>query len=213
MSSMMGSISLKKASGLLIVLIAHTALLWGLWQPPLIPRSTEAERLFVNFIAPPAPERKVERKPPPRPKASETPPPRQLVAETAVVAPADDVAPAPPPAPRIEAPVAPPALPAPPAPAGPVSLATELSAACLERIAPAYPPLSRRLGEEGVVVLHVELDESGAVAQAHVRTSSGFRRLDEAALAAIKGWRCLPAQRNGQPVRASALQPFKFVLQ
>jgi len=53
----------------------------------------------------------------------------------------------------------------------------------------------------------------GAVSAAQVATPSGFARLDEAALAAVRRWRCMPAQRDGQPVRAVALQPFKFVLQ
>jgi len=63
------------------------------------------------------------------------------------------------------------------------------------------------------VVLRVELDEQGNVSASRVATSSGFARLDEAALAAVKTWRCNPARRDGQPVRAVALQPFKFVLQ
>ena len=112
---------------------------------------------------------------------------------------------APPPAPPGEA--------APARPAGPVSLGSELAVACPERSAPVYPPLSRRQGEEGKVVLRVELDEQGRVGAARVATASGFARLDEAALAAVKTWRCNPARRDGQPVRAVALQPFKFVLQ
>ncbi len=96
---------------------------------------------------------------------------------------------------------------------GPVTLSSELSVACPELNAPAYPPLSRRLGEEGKLVLRVELDENGRVNVAHVVNSSGFKRLDEAAMVAVKTWRCTPPQRNGQPVRAIALQPFNFVLQ
>jgi protein TonB len=76
-----------------------------------------------------------------------------------------------------------------------------------------YPAISKRLGEEGSVVLRVELDEQGNIGMAHISSSSGLTRLDEAALAAVKAWRCTPAMRNGQPVRATALQPFKFVLQ
>lgn len=48
---------------------------------------------------------------------------------------------------------------------------------------------------------------------AKVSESSGFQRLDEAALAAVKTWRCDPVLRDGRPVRAIALQPFKFVIQ
>jgi len=69
------------------------------------------------------------------------------------------------------------------------------------------------LGEEGKVVLRVELDEEGRISAARVVSSSGYGRLDETALAAIRNWRCHPAQRDGQPVRAVAMQPFNFVLE
>ena len=153
-------------------------------------------------------------KPPPKPKPKpiiEKPPPGQIVAATPTVAPTDYVAPPPPepePAPVIEAPP-----PAPmPLPISPVALAGELSVACPERSAPTYPAQSRRFSEEGTVILRVELDETGRVATARVNSSSGHGRLDGAALAAVKTWRCTAAQRNGQPVRAVALQAFKFVL-
>lgn len=100
-----------------------------------------------------------------------------------------------------------------PLPAGPVAMSSELSVACPDRSAPDYPAQSRRLGEEGVVVLRVELDETGRVAVAKVVSSCGHARLDEAALAAVRTWRCTAATRGGQPVRAVALQPFKFILQ
>ena len=100
-----------------------------------------------------------------------------------------------------------------PEPAEPVSLASDLSVSCPVRTTPTYPALARRMGEEGEVVLRVELSEDGQIASARVATSSGFRRLDEAALAAIKNWRCNAAQREGQPVRAVAIQPFTFSLE
>ncbi len=202
----------ERLAGLLFVIALHTAALWGLWQHRLLPSPVDVATLFVNFIAPPVPEKKEEpkRPPPPKPKPIEKPQPRQIVAETPVVAPTDYVAPPPPPvpapAPVIEAPPM-------PLPAGPVAMSSELSVACPERSAPAYPAQSRRFGETGVVLLRVELDESGRVAAAHVRSSSGHARLDEAALGAVKTWRCTPALRDGQPVRAIALQPFKFILQ
>lgn len=213
---------LDRFAGLAFVLALHCAALWGLWSHRLIPAPQDAVTLFVNFIAPPAPP-KVEvpkRPPPPKLRPIEKPEPRQIVAEAPVVAPTEYVASPLPakPAPVIEAPLAPAAaIEAPPAPAprpaGPVSLSSELSVACPERSAPAYPALSRRLGEQGTVILRVELSEHGEVAAAKVNTSSGFPRLDETALAAVRSWRCIPAMRDGQPVRAVALQPFKFVIQ
>jgi len=204
----------ERAAGLAFVLALHAAALWGLWQHRLIPNAQEVATLFVNFITPPPPEKKVELKPPPpKTKPIEKPQPRQIVAETPVIVPTDHVAPPPPTAPVIEAPPAPVAPPAPPKPAGPVMLGGDLSVACPERTPPRYPPHSRRMHEEGTVVLRVELDEQGNVAAAHVSNGSGSARLDNAALAAIKNWRCTPPLRDGQPVRAVALQPFKFVLQ
>lgn len=203
----------ERAVGLALVLAMHAAVLWGLWQHRLIPSPQEAMTLFVNFIAPPAPEI-VPPPPKPRPKPVEKLKPRQIIATTPVVAPTDYVAPTPPPQPVPVAVAPPPA--APPAtvlPSGPVTLGGELSVACPQRTAPRYPPASRRLGEEGTVILRVELDEQGKVCTARISSSSGFARLDAAALDAVRNWQCTPAHRNGQPVRAVALQPFKFILQ
>lgn len=204
---------LERVTGLAVVLALHAAALYGLWQHRLLPSPREAMTLFVNVVAPPAPEKKYEQpRRPPAPKASKPvakSPPRAMVAETRMVAPGDHVAP--PPAP--EAVVPPPPAPAPmPLPPGPVSLSSELSLACPERPAPAYPAQSRRLGESGAVVLRVELNESGHVTLARVERSSGHPRLDEAALGTVRAWRCTPAMRNGHPVRAVALQPFNFIL-
>lgn len=205
-------IALDRLAGLLLVLALHAAALWALWQQHLLPAPVDVATLFVTFISPPAPEKQEEPKRPlpPKPKPIEKPQPRQIVAETFIVAAADYVAPPPPhkaePAPVIEAPPM-------PLPVGPLALSAELAVTCPERSAPAYPVQSRRNGEAGTVVLRVELDETGRVAAAQVASSSGHAMLDEAALGAVKTWRCTPAQRNGQPVRAVALQPLKFVLQ
>ena len=91
----------ERAVGLALVLAMHAAVLWGLWQHRLIPSPQEAMTLFVNFIAPPAPEI-VPPPPKPRPKPVEKPKPRQIIATTPVVAPTDYVAPTPPPQPETE---------------------------------------------------------------------------------------------------------------
>jgi protein TonB len=93
-----------------------------------------------------------------------------------------------------------------------VLLSGELSVNCSERTPPAYPKQSLRLGEQGKTVLLVELDELGRVADVAVKTRSGFPRLDEAAINAVKSWHCTPAKRNGVAVRSVALQPFNFAL-
>lgn len=178
----------------------------------LLPMPDEAVTLMVNFIAPPAAQQAAPKPAPkpPEPKPLPKEPPRQLVAQAPVLSPAEPVAPPLPEVPVVESA---PAAPAMPLPVGPVALGGELSVVCPERRAPAYPPMSRRLGESGKVVLRVTLNAQGLVAKATVSQSSGFNRLDEAALAAVREWRCTPAQRNGQAVEATALQPFNFVLE
>ncbi len=205
-----------RLAGLAVVVALHVAALYGLLQHRLIPLPDKVETLFVNFIAPPAPPELPKLKPP-EPAKPDTPRPPNPHPHLVVKAPAalnDYVMPAPtptPPAPVVEAP--PPALAAPPKPVGPVTLSGELALACPARTPPAYPALSRRLSETGKVVLRVELDTDGRVDAARVASSSGFKRLDDAALNAVKSWRCNPPLRDGQPVRAVALQPFQFNLE
>jgi protein TonB len=206
--------------GLGLVLLLHVALLWTLLQHRILRPPAPLEPLFAHVITPPAPPQAEEppKPQPPRevklekPRPIERPKPRQLVVEAPVRSPAEPVAPPPPPAPQVEAPVEAPPAPA-PKPAGPITLSEELSVACPERTPPAYPASARRLGEQGRVLVRVELDERGQVSAARVAQSSGSARLDDAGLAAVRQWRCNPARRDGQPVRAVALQPFNFVLE
>jgi protein TonB len=196
----------------LLVVIVHALAIWTLMAHRLLPTPNEAVTLMVNFIAPPAPQ-PVAPKPvpkPPEPRQLPKQQPRQLVAQAPVLSPADPVALLEPELP-VAAPAAAPAMM--PLPVGPVALGGDLSVVCPSRRAPAYPALSRRLGETGKVVLRVSLDKAGNVAKASVDRSSGFPRLDEAALTAVRDWRCTPALRNGQAVEATALQPFNFVLE
>jgi protein TonB len=66
---------------------------------------------------------------------------------------------------------------------------------------PEYPPSSKRAGEEGVVVLQLYVKEDGRVGDAKVEKSSGFPKLDEAALKeALRNWKLLPATQDGKPL-------------
>jgi protein TonB len=87
------------------------------------------------------------------------------------------------------------------------------NAAYLNNPAPDYPALSRRLGEQGKVLLHVQVTADGAAASVSLQASSGSSRLDEAALSAVKQWRFVPAKRGGQTVRASVVVPVSFSLE
>ncbi len=57
------------------------------------------------------------------------------------------------------------------------------------RVEPSYPPASRRAGEEGTVRLKVLVDEKGRPKDVAIATSSGFARLDQAAIEAVRKWR------------------------
>ncbi|MCG9081399.1 energy transducer TonB [Laribacter hongkongensis] len=78
--------------------------------------------------------------------------------------------------------------------------------------APAYPPLSQELGESGQVRLRVTVDASGAPSQVEIAESSGFTRLDRAALSAVKRWRFVPARRGSEAVAGRVIVPIHFNL-
>lgn len=77
---------------------------------------------------------------------------------------------------------------------------------------PAYPPLSRRLGEQGLVVVRVLIDEHGRPVEAAVSVSSGFPRLDDAAVRAVRAARFRPYVDGDRPRPAYALVPIRFDL-
>jgi len=66
---------------------------------------------------------------------------------------------------------------------------------------PEYPPASRRAGEEGTVQLQVMVLDSGRAGEVKVARSSGFPKLDEAAINEVKrNWRFVPGKEDGKPV-------------
>lgn len=110
------------------------------------------------------------------------------------------------PPPQVLAQAAAPAPPAEPAFMPPLSIAET-------HTIPQYPPVSRRLGEHGVTHLMLTISEQGIVAGATVVDSSGYRRLDEAAIAWIKSnWRYTPAREGNKPVAAKIEAEVEFVL-
>jgi len=90
--------------------------------------------------------------------------------------------------------------------------APRYDAAYLNNPAPDYPALSRRLGEEGKVVLRVLVGENGRPAQIEIRNSSGSPRLDQAALTAVGRWQFVAARRGEEFVAAWVLVPLVFNL-
>jgi protein TonB len=85
--------------------------------------------------------------------------------------------------------------------------------AYLHNPAPAYPALSRRMGEQGKVLLRVLVTVNGDAETVQVEAGSGSSRLDQAALDSVKKWRFIPAKRNNQPVSAYVLVPVSFSLE
>jgi periplasmic protein TonB len=75
---------------------------------------------------------------------------------------------------------------------------------------PDYPPVSERLGEAGTVVLQLLVGVDGKVTDAKVETSSGFDRLDKAALAALSRCKFTPGEVNGAPAPAWANLKYTF---
>ena len=120
-----------------------------------------------------------------------------------------------PPAPPIEAPAAPPSpAPAPPAPPAPPRIERPSSdAAYLNNPRPSYPAISKRMGEQGKVVLRVLIGTDGLPQKVEISKSSGFDRLDRQAQEAVMRWRFVPGKRNGVPEAMWNLVPVNFVLE
>ncbi len=83
----------------------------------------------------------------------------------------------------------------------------------LKNPAPPYPAVSRRMREEGKVVLRVAVTPAGTADNVDVKTSSGSERLDEAALRAVRQWKFVPARRGDTPVASFVLVPILFKLE
>lgn len=96
---------------------------------------------------------------------------------------------------------------------GAVSTGPRYEAAYLRNPAPPYPPAARRRSLQGRVLVHAVVGPGGDCARAEVRKSSGHPILDEAALQAVRGWRFLPATRDGRPVAAGVEIPIVFRLE
>lgn len=77
---------------------------------------------------------------------------------------------------------------------------------------PEYPPLSRRMGEQGRVVLRVLINAKGHPERVEVQKSSGLPRLDEAGRQAVLRALFRPHVDDGQAVAVYASVPINFQL-
>jgi protein TonB len=100
-----------------------------------------------------------------------------------------------------ERPVAPPPKPAPAAPVNRSPPSTQGKGARITQ--PEYPPASRRAGEAGTVQLRCYVQADGRCSEISVVKSSGFPKLDEAAVKEVqRSWKFVPAKEDGKPVAA-----------
>ena len=224
----------RNTSIVVSVIALHVVVLWAM-QVGLLRRVAEAvvpAEILVEIMAPPAP-------PAPEPKPQAPQPKVQAKAPTpkpAVPTPTPAVAPQPAPAPLAIAPSA--TAPAPSA-AAPAAVAAATASAntgsttsapaaptappkvelpssdadYLNNPKPQYPALSKRLQEQGKVVVRVLIGTDGQASQASVKVSSGFERLDQAALNTVLKWRYVPGKRGGVPEAMWFDVPVNWVLQ
>ena len=75
---------------------------------------------------------------------------------------------------------------------------------------PKYPRVSRKRGEKGRVLVKVFINRDGSSEKVEIEQSSGFNRLDQAAMESAKKCRFVPAKRNGKPVKTLATIPYTF---
>lgn len=208
------------------VVLFHIGALWAL-QSGLLMRAVQIivpAEILSEFIEPPAPRvvppppappvpvlqpvvkiKTPELPPPPQPVAiaDTTPSPNAPVGVTTPQPPAPPVA-----APVAEAPAPPPAPPAPPRVELPSS-----DADYLQNPKPAYPPISKRLGEQGKVLVRVLIGVDGNAQKAEIKQSSGFDRLDQSAMATVLRWRYTPGKRAGLAEAMWFNVPINFVLE
>lgn len=86
-------------------------------------------------------------------------------------------------------------------------------AAYLSNVSPEYPALSRRLNEQGLVTLNVFVNEQGKAEKILIKNSSGYSRLDNAAVTTVKNWRFIAAKHHEQTVASWVQVPINFVLE
>lgn len=189
---------LKRGPVGILVIVAHVVLIYfvaaslGIVEMPNLAKPMEA----VIIDSPPAEQSEPVKviKPDLETPQIETPPLEDTIPEIEV--PTEEPAPA--------------AITAETSPAPPVPETANMTVN--RRVDPVYPPASRRAGEEGTGVYRVLVDENGRPLEVTVATSSGFPRLDEAALTAIKKWSFKPAMQSGQAVQSWTRVQVKFEL-
>ena len=100
-----------------------------------------------------------------------------------------------------------------PAPALPLLVLPSSDADYLQNPRPAYPAISKRLGEQGKVIVRVYIGADGLPQRAELSKSSGYDRLDQLSISTVMRWKFVPGKRNGVPTAMSYNVPFNWVLE
>jgi len=207
----------KRIGPLGTIILLHAVLLYAL-QSGLLRQAAQAlpNEVFATFITPePAPD-----VPKPQPAPPKTVPIVKKTVARPAATPVVNTTPSPqaittapaPPSPEPAAPAAPTvsAPPAPAAPAQPRTITTGIE--YLQAPRPEYPPISKRLGEQGKVLLRVLVNEKGRPEQIEIHKSSGSARLDEAARQAVSRALFKPFIDDGKAAAGIVTVPISFQL-
>ncbi len=77
---------------------------------------------------------------------------------------------------------------------------------------PPYPPLARKRGYEGEVVVRLLVSPGGKVDKVVLIRSSGYSILDRVAVRTLRRWRFKPAMKDGSPISYWVEVPVIFSL-
>lgn len=219
-------ISLRSGAAVTATVLLHVVMallfVYGLVEHKITPPDTPP--VLVEFMQTQPTPKMVEPQPakpvPPKPQTQSQPAPvpepapQQSTPAPKAVAPVSAPQPAPVAVTTPPAPARPEPAPAPPVVTAPsktdVSIPASYSASNLK---PTYPTMSKRLGEQGTVVLRVLVKADGTAGAVEVKSTSSFPRLDQAAMEAVKTWRFHPATSDGKAIDEWYQVPIPFKLQ
>ena len=205
---------------LLLVLALHTAALVYAMTPNAKVQAPSMDPPTLSGVLLPAPTKPVQtplpqprqqpvekqvEKPKVKPKAKHVPLPKGPASERAVQTAKPETAPAKPATKSLDLPVK----------AKPAQTTLQLPSSAASGIhnqAPVYPKLSRKRKEQGTVQLLLLVKRDGQVADIKIQHSSGFDRLDQAAVQAVKKWQFTPAKQDGKAIDYWYEMPINFSL-
>lgn len=187
---------------LLIVGLHFATFAYFYFKPELPITQAEIPPMTVELYRPPVEE------PPPPPKEELPPPPPKVEQPKPVEKPKEKIA-EPKPVPVVEKVVE---TPPPPPPAPPPVTPATANPGYLRNPAPEYPEQAVERGWEGTVILNVHVLGNGKPDSVEIKTSSGRKVLDTAAIQTVKRWSFVPAKQGETPVDSWVEVPIDFKL-